>query len=76
MAHMPSGLSMNWQDRQAKGSELIAFLSAWGITRTDAQNILSLAYAEIKTLDNSGFIAKGRELGSLMGMTLGSEHNV
>lgn len=56
------GFKLTWDERKEKAIDVIGFLAAWGVGRDDAENIISIAYGEIKTWDASRFVDSGHEL--------------
>ena len=62
MATMAGSLMLTWDERKEKVEELMAFLSAFGVSRADAQSIFSMAYQDIKKMSANDFIRKGEQM--------------
>ena len=74
MAQFP--LKMNWEDRKEKANEIIAFLSAWGVSRGDAEAILGHASAMVREMNAEQFIRTGEQLGAFMKMMQGNRGDI
>ncbi len=68
MAYNDTPLRMNWEQKKEKVKELHQFLSAWGISRSDAQSIYSIAYGDIREMSAEQFINLGREMAAFVNM--------
>ncbi len=63
-----TGYVLTWDERKERAKDLIAFLSAFDIPFTDAQNILSMAYQDIRVMRPATYLDAGKDMSVFAGL--------